>query len=164
MKALYAQDEVPEFVRGDHFIHRREFVIEWGHCDPAGIVFNPRFQEYFDWSCVALLQAATGLTKTQMRDLYNFKGIPIVSVQAKFISSITYDDEVAIFSAVVGVKRSSMDFRHCLTSRGQVSVECSQTRVWCVADPENSARPKSSPIPADVVSKLIPISCSFAGR
>ena len=32
------------------FLHRRSFTIEWGHCDPAGIVFNSRFFEFFDWS------------------------------------------------------------------------------------------------------------------
>jgi 4-hydroxybenzoyl-CoA thioesterase len=151
----YSQGEIPEFVRGDHYVHRRDFVVEWGHCDPAGIVFNPRFHEYFDWSCVLLLQAATELTKSQLHDVYNLKGIPIVSTQAKFVRPITYDDEVAIYSAVVGVKRSSMDFRHCLTKAGQVSVECSQTRVWCVPNPENPDRPKSSPIPTEVVNRLI---------
>jgi 4-hydroxybenzoyl-CoA thioesterase len=27
---------------------RRQLTVEWGDCDPAGIVFNPRFFEYFD--------------------------------------------------------------------------------------------------------------------
>jgi 4-hydroxybenzoyl-CoA thioesterase len=31
------------------FVNRRQFMIEWGHCDPAGIVFNSRFFEFFDW-------------------------------------------------------------------------------------------------------------------
>ena len=31
-----------------YLVNRRVFTIEWGLCDPAGIVFNPRF-EFFDW-------------------------------------------------------------------------------------------------------------------
>ena len=26
-------------------VHVRELVVEWGHCDPAGIVFHPRYFE-----------------------------------------------------------------------------------------------------------------------
>jgi hypothetical protein len=31
--------------------------------DPAGIVFNPNFFGFFDWSSALLLEAATGLAK-----------------------------------------------------------------------------------------------------
>jgi len=29
-------------------VARRERRVEWGDCDPARIVFNPRFFEWFD--------------------------------------------------------------------------------------------------------------------
>jgi hypothetical protein len=29
-------------------INRRTIRIEWGDCDPAGIVFYPRYFEWFD--------------------------------------------------------------------------------------------------------------------
>ena len=32
------------------FTFRRQLTVEWGLCDPAGIVFNSRFFEYFDAS------------------------------------------------------------------------------------------------------------------
>ena len=43
------------------FIFRRQFPIEWGHCDPAGIVFNSRFFEFFDRSAWLMFEAATGV-------------------------------------------------------------------------------------------------------
>jgi 4-hydroxybenzoyl-CoA thioesterase len=42
------------------FISRRRFIIEWGHCDPAGIVFNSRFFEFFDWGTWMLFEGALG--------------------------------------------------------------------------------------------------------
>ena len=43
------------------FIFRRQFAIEWGHCDPAGIVFNSRFFEFFDSSAWLMFEAALGV-------------------------------------------------------------------------------------------------------
>ena len=44
-----------------NLISRRQFTIEWGHCDPAGIVFNARFFEFFDRGTWGLFEAALGV-------------------------------------------------------------------------------------------------------
>jgi len=38
--------------------NRKEIHIEWGDCDPAGIVYFPRFFEYFDACTNALFEKA----------------------------------------------------------------------------------------------------------
>ena len=48
------------------FINRRRFTIEWGHCDPAGIVFNSRFFEFFDWGTWMLFEAALGVKPSDL--------------------------------------------------------------------------------------------------
>ena len=35
------------------FSNTRHRTIEWGDCDPAGIVFNPRYFEWFDAATAA---------------------------------------------------------------------------------------------------------------
>ena len=40
----------------------RTVRIEWGHCDPAGIVFYPRYMEMFDHSTTLLIEQALGKT------------------------------------------------------------------------------------------------------
>ena len=42
---------------------RRQLTIEWGQCDPAGIVFNSRFFEMFDFSTWMLFEAALGVKR-----------------------------------------------------------------------------------------------------
>ena len=44
------------------FVFRRQLTIEWGQCDPAGIVFNARFFEMFDISTWLLFETALGVT------------------------------------------------------------------------------------------------------
>ena len=40
--------------------------VQWGDCDPAGIVFYPRYFEWFDAGTILLFEKATGLTKIKM--------------------------------------------------------------------------------------------------
>src|SRR5258705_12917730 len=143
-----------DFVTGEFLISRRDMVVEWGHCDPAGIVFHPRFIEYFDWCCVLLLESATGMTKAEMGKVYDFAGIPIVDLKTKFLGQVLYGDKISIFSTISELKRSSFEVRHALVNGGRVAVECVQTRVWCGHDPEKPSRLKSRPIPDELVAKL----------
>ena len=132
----------------------RKLIVEWGHCDPAGIVFNPRFFEFFDWSTAMLLEAALGLNKPAMMAHYEMAGIPLVETRARFMSPCRFGDEVAITSQITELKRSSFGVRHRLRNGEVVSVEGEETRVWAGRDPEDPARLRSKAIPEDALRKL----------
>lgn len=136
------------------FTHRRRLTVEWGHCDPAGIVFNPRFFEYFDWSTACLLEAALGLGKLEMTERYGLVGIPLVDTRAQFVAPARYGDVLEIESAIVELGRSSFGVRHRLTNGGRVSVEGQEKRVWAGRDPDDGRGLKAVPIPDDVRAKL----------
>ncbi len=77
--------------RGDHavmatLINRRQFTIEWGHCDPAGIVFNARFFEFFDWGTWTLFEAALGVKPPELGKAFGIIGIPLVDAGARFLA------------------------------------------------------------------------------
>src|SRR6516164_5822282 len=74
------------------FVHRRQFMIEWGHCDPAGIVFNSRFFEYFDWGTWKLFEAALGVKPHELGPTYGIMGIPLVDSGARFIAPARFGD------------------------------------------------------------------------
>ena len=52
--------------RENMLTNRREIQIEWGDCDPFGIVFFPRYFEYFDACTNALFHRALGIPKAEM--------------------------------------------------------------------------------------------------
>ena len=114
----------PETQTVDHegFTHARTLTVEWGHCDPAGIVFNPRFFDFFDWSTALLCEAATGLPKAGMLARYDLLGIPLVETGAQFLKPSRYGDRVEIVSTVVAVGRSSFTGRHRLLNPGALAV------------------------------------------
>ncbi|MDB5512456.1 MAG: acyl-CoA thioesterase [Enterovirga sp.] len=138
----------------DGFTNTRRLTVEWGHCDPAGIVFNPRFFEYFDYSTALLLEVALGLGKQAMMDRYGLAGIPIVETGARFMAPSRFGDVVEIESCVVELKRTSFGLRHRLTRAGVLSAEGRETRVWAGRHPEDPARLTSKPIPDEVAATL----------
>ncbi|MBI4275932.1 MAG: acyl-CoA thioesterase, partial [Rhizobiales bacterium] len=94
-----------------YLVNRRQVTIEWGHCDPAGIVFNSRFFEFADWSTALLFQIALGITKLEMRAKYD-ADMPLVDVRARFMKSSKLADVVEIASTIREFRRSSFDITH----------------------------------------------------
>ena len=133
------------------FTSQRNILIEWGDCDPAGIVFYPRYFAWFD-AATAGLFAAAGLPKPQMIERYNLVGIPLVDTRARFIVPSKFGDEVRIESTITEFRRSSFAVRHQLFRGATLAVEGFETRVWTIRDPENPDRLKSQTIPAEVIA------------
>ncbi|WP_237212961.1 acyl-CoA thioesterase [Falsiroseomonas oryziterrae] len=127
-------------------------TIEWGDCDPAGIVFYPRFFAMFDASTAALFQAALGMPKIAWAKHFGVLGIPMVDTRARFHVPSAYGDEVTIESRVTAFRRSSFDVVHRLLKQdGTLGVEGFETRVWTARDAE-TGRIRSAPIPAEVIA------------
>ena len=56
-------------------VNTRTVRIEWGDCDPAGIVYYPRYFAFFDASTSALIERALGMTKHDYLAAYDSPGI-----------------------------------------------------------------------------------------
>jgi 4-hydroxybenzoyl-CoA thioesterase len=132
----------------------RSTRIEWGDCDPAGIIFYARYYDIFDVSTTMMLEHALGMNKIEYLKAYDFLGHPLAQTRARFLRPTRFGDEVAIVTAIVACGRSSFKIEHRLTKAGTLAVEGYETRVWVVQHPDNSRRMKAQPIPAEVVARL----------
>jgi 4-hydroxybenzoyl-CoA thioesterase len=133
---------------------RHQVTIEWGDCDPAGIVYFPNYFSYFDASTNALFLRALGFTKYEMIKRYDIVGIPLVDVGARFIVPSVFGDVVTIESSVAEIKRSSFRMLHRLLKGETLAVEGHETRVWVGRDPADPEKLKGKPIPEDVIARL----------
>jgi 4-hydroxybenzoyl-CoA thioesterase len=136
------------------FVNTRAVRIEWGDCDPAGIVYYPRYLALFDASTTALIESALGMRKLQYLKTYDFAGHPLVSTHARFLVPTRFGDDVSIETTVTAIRRSSFDLGHRLTKNGTLAVECSETRVWVCGDPDGAEGMKSAPLPREVVERF----------
>jgi 4-hydroxybenzoyl-CoA thioesterase len=127
--------------------------IRWGDCDPAGIIFYPRYFEIFDAATAALFERALGITKLQMLKTFDFAGWPLVRTRARFLKPTRFGDDVTVDTSIK-FGRSSFDIEHRLSLAGELCVECSEKRVWIVRDPIDPGRIESHPIPDAVLAKF----------
>jgi 4-hydroxybenzoyl-CoA thioesterase len=133
------------------FTNTRKVRIEWGDCDPAGIIFYPRYFAIFDASTAMLFEAALGMTKRQMFKTLPFAGFPLVRTHSRFIKPTRFGDDVTVESTIT-LGRTSFDVAHKLSRDGDLCAECEEKRVWVMRDAEG--RLKSHPVPDAVREKL----------
>jgi 4-hydroxybenzoyl-CoA thioesterase len=133
-------------------INRRTIRIEWGDCDPAGIVFYPRYFEWCD-ACAAGLFEVAGFLRG---DLVARQGmaIPMVDTRSRFLIPSRFGDELTVETTITRFGRSSFDVQHRFLKGTDLAVECSETRVWARIDPTGAEGLKSQPIPEAVIRAL----------
>jgi 4-hydroxybenzoyl-CoA thioesterase len=135
------------------FVHRREVQIQWGDCDPANIVYYPRYFEMFDDSTSIMFEAA-GFSKQDIVRRYGLVGIPMVDTRAKFLIPSTHGDWITIESRVEAWRRSSFDVRHNVLKGEVLAIEAFETRVLVGRDPDNADKLKSAPVPPEIVARF----------
>ena len=136
------------------FVFRRQMMIEWGHCDPAGIVFNSRFFEFFDTSSWLLFDAALGVRPPDLATTFDIIGIPLVDVRAEFHKPMKFGETIEIASRITEFRRSSFDVEHRINAGGDLAVEGLETRVWAARSRDDPEKIGAVAIPAEVIAKF----------
>jgi len=127
----------------------RILPVEFGQCDPSGIVYNPNYFIWFDQSVHALLGQGGLSLKGLIADC-GIDGIPVVDYKCKFVAPARWGDELTIETSVTALHRCAFDISHRISNGGVLAVECSETRV-CTAMDAVQKRPKAFPLPQVLV-------------
>ncbi len=136
------------------FTFRRELIVAWGDCDPAGIVFNPRFFEMFDANTWLMFEAALGVKAHALTAVYGIIGIALVDARANFLRPAKFGDRIELASRVSEFRRTSFEVEHRLFVDGALAIEGQESRVWAVRRDDDPERITTAPIPAEVIAKL----------
>jgi len=133
--------------------NQRRIQVEWGDCDPAGIVYYPRYLAWFD-DCTSALFASAGLPIQNLFKSHGIVGVPLVDVKARFLVASTYGDELVAESTVTEFRGSSFVVRHNLMKGKALAVEGYEIRVWAGHDPKNPEHLKSQKLPREVIERF----------
>ena len=94
----------------------RDIRVEFGDCDPAGIVYYPNYFRMFDNCTAHLFETALGMTKPRWVKHYGVLGIPMVDTGAKFHRPATHGDTVRVESRVTAIGSAGADHRRAGSS------------------------------------------------
>jgi 4-hydroxybenzoyl-CoA thioesterase len=134
-------------------IGKKKIEIEWGDCDPARIVYFPRYFAFFD-ACTTALFKKAGISKAEMIKKYQIVGIPMVDVRASFTAPSRFGDTVVVESEITEWRRSSFCVRHRLFNKKMLAVECFEIRVWAAHSANDEEKIESRPVPDEVIAKF----------
>ena len=131
----------------------RTVRIEWGDCDPAGIVYFPRYFEYFD-QCTARIFEAVGYRKPELLKTFDIAGFPLVDARATFRLPAKFGEDVVIHTTIPEWSRSSFKVQHRLMKGDELGVEGFETRVWVGHDPARPGGIRAKPLPQDLFERF----------
>lgn len=135
-------------------VRRGQVAITWAHCDPAGIVFNARFFEFFDHSTWLLFEEVLVMKSHEIPARFDIVGFPVVDVRARFFKPLTYGVVVDIETTIAEFRKSSFDVRHRLLTAQDLAVEGLETRVWAGRDKSDPSRIRGIPLPVAVIDRF----------
>lgn len=127
--------------------------VEWGHCDPARIVFYPNYFFWFDQATRHLFDRA-GFSYEVMLDAYKTVGLPLVDAHAEFLTPTRFGDEIEITSHVSEWRRKTLVVSHEVTNAGIAAVRGTEIRVWAATDPDDERKLQSREIPPEFKARF----------
>jgi 4-hydroxybenzoyl-CoA thioesterase len=101
-------------------VHVTRFTIEFGDCDPAGIVFYPNYLRWMDAASLHYFRAMGVPPWQELAAQTGIIGTPIVDVSARFVRSASYGDIIDVESTIAEWRGKSFLFRHVIR-RGEES-------------------------------------------
>jgi len=102
--------------------------VQWGDCDPAGIIFYPTYFRWMDAACWALF-AAVGYDAKRMRAEH--RAMPLVSADCQFLHPAQQGDRCVVRSRIAQFGGKSFVVSHeVVREDGMALAKGSETRVW----------------------------------
>jgi YbgC/YbaW family acyl-CoA thioester hydrolase len=127
--------------------------VRWSEADPAGIVFYPRFYEWFDLATEALFESL-GLPWPEMFPAERIVGVPIVESGARFASPVRYGDHVRIETRVSEVREKTFRVEHEVSVGSRRCASGFEVRAWVARPDSPGGALAAKPIPAGIVARL----------
>ena len=108
-----------------HGIHRVEILFS--DCDPARLVFYPRFFEWFDRATWTLFRKV-GVEGSALGTII----FPLVDIRSKFNAPVRWGETLEIASTILEWRRSSFRILHEGRVGTELRLSSEETRVWSV--------------------------------
>ena len=131
-------------------------TVQFGDCDPAGIVFFPNFSRWMDAASLAFFMQC-GLPP--WRELVKTRGIvgtPLLEINTKFLKAATYGETLTIATHIAEWRDKVIVQMHRVTRAGVAGApedlicEGREVRAFVRRDADDPERLRAIAVPADI--------------
>ncbi len=120
--------------------------VQFGDCDPAGIVFFPNFSRWMDASSHHFFRSCGLPPWHAMTELPGSVGAPLLEIHTKFVAPVTYGESIEVHTRVESWQTKVFVQHHRIVRGDDLICEGRETRALCVRAADG--RLKAVPIPA----------------
>jgi 4-hydroxybenzoyl-CoA thioesterase len=122
--------------------------VEFGDCDPAGIVWFPNFFRWIDAASRHFFVECGVPPWTETEKTLGVIGTPLVDTHSKFIKTATYGDTLQIHASVPEWRAKSFVQRYRVARGGETIMECEEVRIF--AGRRDDGRIRALPVPDEI--------------
>ena len=130
--------------------HIHTVTVQFGDCDPAGIVFFPNFSRWMDESSLGFFMACGVPPWRELAKTRGIIGTPLLEIHTKFLKSATYRETIAVHTTVESWAAKTFCHRHVIRRGDAVLCEGTEVRAFVTRDPSDPDRIRAIPVPADI--------------
>ena len=133
--------------------------VEFGDCDPAGIVWFPNFFRWIDAASRNFFLACGVPPWRELEAINGILGTPLVDTKSRFVNTATYGDKLDIHVSVIEWRSKScvQSYRSSRIEPDGAStliMECEEVRIFAArrrnAEGGRASAIRAVPIPADI--------------
>lgn len=127
--------------------------VRFGDCDPAGIVFFPRYHRWMDAASLHFFMTLGVPPWHELERINGIIGTPMLEHHTRFFKSSTYGETLEIRTEVEEWRSKVFVQKHMIVRGDDLICESRETRVFCIRDPADRTRIHAVPVPEDILAR-----------
>ena len=125
-------------------------AVQFGDCDPAGIVFFPNFSRWMDAASLSFFMQCGVPPWRELVKPRGIVGTPLLEINTRFIKAVTYGETIAITTWVEEWRDKVFVQMHRVMRSDELICEGREVRAFVKRDADNPDRLRAIPVPDDI--------------
>jgi len=125
-------------------------AVQFGDCDPAGIVFFPNFSRWMDAASLAFFMDCGVPPWRELERTRGIVGTPLLEIHTRFFTAATYGESLVVHTQVEEWRRKVFIQQHRVLRGETLICEGRETRAFVVRDAEDPQRLRAITVPDDI--------------
>ncbi len=135
-----------------------EVNVQFGDCDPAGIVFFPNFSRWMDAASLSFFMQCGVPPWRELVKTRGIVGTPLLEINTRFLQAVTYGETIVITTWIEEWRAKVFVQMHRVTRRtgpvanadDELVCEGREVRAFVKRDADNPDRLRAIPVPDDI--------------
>ena len=129
---------------------RYSVTVQFGDCDPAGIVFFPNFSRWMDAASLSFFMQCGVPPWRELVKTRGIVGTPLLEINTRFIQAATYGETLEIATHVEEWRNKAFIQQHRVTRGDMLICEGREVRAFVMRDAADPDRLRAIPVPEDI--------------